>query len=709
MKAVSHPTRMRSVRDRAIVLRPCMSQLLHRCLATLAATVLSALTAHGATYHVSTDGNDASPGTLGAPWRTVAKVNGLNLPPGTTVLFRAGDVFDDAGLQVFADDAGDAANPVVIGSYGAGRATIRPPAGWHGVDIYNTGGVVVENLSFQGVGRDTSTRFGVQAYCDLPGNTRLPAVIVRDCEIFHFRKGIEVGAWPVDSSFSGFNDLRIERCLVRDCRREGIATYGFYPGSAANQSHRNLVVRDCEVFGVTGDPAFTANHSGSGIVVSGIKGGLVERCYAHHNGGSSGNSGAGSAVGIWMWGCDSVVIQDCLVHDQRVEPNKYDGGGFDIDGGATNSTIQYCYSYNNDGPGYLVAQFNGAPPMSGLTLRYNISIRDGRYQGRGVASGFHFFRGSGSNTPSDVAIYNNLVYSEATEGSSMFHQAGAFSNVRFFNNIFIVRGGRRFVWVNSDAARNYFTFRGNAYWAADADYSGGWRWGANTTFTSLAAWRAAFATPEMLGGQPVGWQTDPLLNALAAAPAPVSVAEVAALTAFRLRLNSPLRNAALDLRGAQFGSLSIGARDFFGNPLPTGAPDVGPHEFRVPLTYADFQAAWFTPQEIADGLAAPAQASGAGVPNIVAYALGWNPRTAASRPALTAERRDGNITATAILLGADRSLAASWEVSPDLQAWEAPHAGSVTRTRSGDFVSSDFRMDPADTPSFARIRLVLPP
>ncbi len=54
------------------------------------------------------------------------------------------------------------------------------------------------------------------------------------------------------------------------------------------------------------------------------------------------------------------------------------GAGFDFDGGCTNSTLQYNYSHDNYGAGYLLAQFDNAPLMKNITIRYNISENDGR-------------------------------------------------------------------------------------------------------------------------------------------------------------------------------------------------------------------------------------------------------------------------------------------------------------------------------------------
>ena len=68
---------------------------------TLTAAVLLLLPAAPAaatTFYVSPSGSNSNPGTVSAPWRTVAKVDRFRLAPGDAVLFRGGSSFTDATL-----------------------------------------------------------------------------------------------------------------------------------------------------------------------------------------------------------------------------------------------------------------------------------------------------------------------------------------------------------------------------------------------------------------------------------------------------------------------------------------------------------------------------------------------------------------------------------------------------------------------------------
>ncbi len=326
-----------------------------------------------ADYYVNTGGNDAAAGSSAAPWRTVAKVNGRNLAAGDRVFFAGGQTFSDAGLYLDSADSGSATDPIEVGSYGSGRATLQPPTGSPAVYIYNTAGIQVSDLILRGPGlaaSDADPKSGFMTYCDLAGGVKLAGLRVANLDVSGFHEGITIGAWH--SSFSGFEDVVITGCLVHDNLANGISTYGYQPGSASQQSHVNLQILDCEVTRNYGDPTLSnpgQQHSGSGIIVSGCTSALIDRCYAHHNGGGAGDNSGGGPVGIWGYSTNGLVIQRSLVHDQRTTPGAVDGGGFDIDGGSTNSIIQYCYAYENEGPAVLICEYTGGTPLQNAGWR----------------------------------------------------------------------------------------------------------------------------------------------------------------------------------------------------------------------------------------------------------------------------------------------------------------------------------------------------
>jgi hypothetical protein len=67
--------------------------------------------------------------------------------------------------------------------------------------------------------------------------------------------------------------------------------------------------------------------------------------------------------------------------------------------------MQYNYSHDNTGAGYLLAQFANARAFSNNIVRYNISQNDSR---KGNYAGIHFWNG-GSGI-SNTSVYNNTIY-----------------------------------------------------------------------------------------------------------------------------------------------------------------------------------------------------------------------------------------------------------------------------------------------------------
>ncbi|HYB27434.1 MAG TPA: right-handed parallel beta-helix repeat-containing protein [Solirubrobacteraceae bacterium] len=95
----------------------------------------------GVTYYVSPSGSDSNSGTSPAQaWRTVARVNSAALAPGDGVLFEGGQSFSDQVLMP--SSSGTAEEPIVLGSYGQGQATITQGAWFVQHDL------AFENLAF---------------------------------------------------------------------------------------------------------------------------------------------------------------------------------------------------------------------------------------------------------------------------------------------------------------------------------------------------------------------------------------------------------------------------------------------------------------------------------------------------------------------------------------------------------------------------------
>jgi hypothetical protein len=225
--------------------------------------------------------------------------------------------------------------------------------------------------------------------------------------------------------------------------------------------------------------------------------------------------------------------------------------------------MQYNYSHDNDGAGYLLAQYEGVRPNSGNVVRHNISENDGR---KNSFAGIQIWSAGTGVTNAD--IYNNSVYmSPAPTGQpTPIYFMNPTVNVRVRNNIFAATGNLPIALIA--AGQKGVVFQGNDYWSATAPLRIQWQ---GTSYASLASWRSA-TSQEMLNGSPVGMNVDPGFQnpgkGVTVSPAYISaetrLSALSPAAGYKLNSNSALLNAGLNL--AQFG-LTPAPTDFFGTSI----------------------------------------------------------------------------------------------------------------------------------------------
>lgn len=505
-------------------------------------------------YYVSPSGNDNNPGTSPSkPWKTTAKVNAITFSPGDQILFQGGQTFS-GGLYFDSADKGTPQAPILVGSYGTGRSTINAGGGY-GLFAYNTAGFQVTTINFVGSGRTTNTQSGINFYTDLPGNVKLNYLHINNVSVSGFGDtGILIGGW---NGVSGYNDVRITNVSSHDNAKAGLSIYG-----QNLYSNTNVYIGHNQAVNNPGKSGLSVN-SGNGIVIGSVNGGTIERSVAHDNGWI----GFGS-YGIWAYDSNNVTIRSNESYNNHTSGTK-DGGGFDLDGGVTNSTAQYNYSHGNDGAGFGLNQFSGAPSWSGNTVRYNISENDGRKNG--YPSIILWNGGSGIR---NAEIYNNTIYMSAAQTGrpSAVRFVNATTNIHLRNNIFVTTNGLTLIDVAS--GQSGILFQGNDYYASGAAFVLRWY---GTGYSSLSAWRTATGQ-ESVGSTNTGTNANPQLTSPGGGGTIGNADLLNALTAYRLRSASPMINAGLDLF-ARFG-IQPGPHDFFGTPIPqAGAFDIGANEF----------------------------------------------------------------------------------------------------------------------------------
>ncbi len=474
-------------------------------------------------YYISGAGDDSNPGTREKPWRSVAKVNATRLQPGDRVYFQGGQSFAGT-LELDRDDSGAVDRKVEVTSWGEGQAIID---GANGSNLRANGCnyLLVRNLRLVGSGRKSgNTQDGLWIFDS-------KCIEIDNIEISGFRgSGLQA---------DGVREARITHVYAHDNGAAGISI-GYEKRSS------DLRISHCMARNNPGDPSNLTNHSGNGIVVANAQNALVEYCEAANNGWDMPRKGNGP-VGIWAWNSDRVIIQFCVSHDNKSPGD--DGGGFDLDGGATNCILQYNLSYNNDGPGYFLCQFPGAPVFRDNVVRYNISQNDGIKNNR--RSGIDVY--SASPNASACQVYNNTVYTR--HGAAVGFGGLPMPDVVFRNNIFICCGDV----ISGDGQRG--RFEGNLYRSSD---------GRALSFDghpSLHAWAEATGQ-ERIGSDVVGRTADPKLTGVGTAMI-TDPGALADLKAYRFTPDSPCLTARMVIK-------DNGGRDFWGHRVPASQkPAIG--------------------------------------------------------------------------------------------------------------------------------------
>jgi hypothetical protein len=207
-------------------------------------------------------------------------------------------------------------------------------------------------------------------------------------------------------------------------------------GVNAKEDCRNILISNCKAENNPGDPSNLDNHSGNGIIAGFCKNVTIEYCTATNNGWDMPRKGNGP-VGIWCYEADSVIIQHCISYRNKTSAGAADGGGYDFDGGVTNSIIQYCLSYENQGSAFGIFQYAGASNWHNNTIRYSISENDGNVSAA-HAGAFIWNSSRDTNQLRDLLFYNNVIYNE--EGSAIsYERESENAGFRFYNNIFVAK------------------------------------------------------------------------------------------------------------------------------------------------------------------------------------------------------------------------------------------------------------------------------
>jgi lysophospholipase L1-like esterase len=504
-------------------------------------------------YFFAAAGSDSNSCTQVSPCQTVAHANGLSLISGDSLKFNGGDSFSGA---ITLQQSG-----VTVSSYGTGVAMIDSGSS-SGFTALNKSSFTLSNLTFVGGGITTANVDGVHVENSQAGNTKLPGVTLSNLDISGYgQNGLVVLGSNGTSGFSGMTISDVNAHGNTGIMASGEGNAGIFVVSYAGyglspKAHSGITITGSTASGNTGASGDT-NWNGSGIVVGECQSCTLTLSKATNNGADSNFTGGGP-VGMWAFDSDSMNVSFNESYANKTASD--DGGGFDFDGGMTNSVMEYNYSHDNDGAGFIAYSYNDGSIgiWNDNTFRYNISQNNSVSSTSAKAE--FFVRAD--NTLTGLLAYGNTVYTTAND---VVHTETAGPAGTFANNIFYAAGNLNL--INTDGSTPSLTFIGNDYYTTGSFQI---NWG-GIAYTSYALWQTATGQ-EKISGVNVGLTSNPMLSSAGgggtcggyAPPCPTNY-----------ELSSGSAMLGVGLTPVQVGVASFGAADFYGNVVPNALSGTG--------------------------------------------------------------------------------------------------------------------------------------
>ena len=571
--------------------------------------------ATGTTYYVdSKGGNDSNDGTSESKaFKTLEKVNGLNLEPGDTVLLKKGSVFEDQALKFTKEDSGTAEAPVKISTYGEGEKPKINTNGhgqwelnygnrldnvnhkWKGtvsssILIEDTEYLEIEGLELTNDRKSATDTEQGKAYNDAyamdrtgvagvaKDNGTVDHIVLNDLYIHdvtgnvynkHMTNGgiYFIVAKPTNEGETGiarYNDVQIRNCSLNKVNRWGIAVGYTYQWGQFE----------------TGElPDATMAKYGSSNVV-------IENNYLNHVGGDA----------ITTMYLDRPLIQynvsenaaeqinttDYAQQQPRLDANGKEIGKQDVGAGRVaagiwpwkckNAIFQYneCFKTLNAASGNGDGQPWDADYGDGTNYQYN-------YSHGNTASTIMF---CGPESVNNTFRYNI----SQNEDMGPLDPAGNSGNCQVYNNTFYIKEGLNTIWHRShgnggpvDMENNIFYFAGNTQATVN-----NWNPSGNKTFSNNLFYNVS-TYPNDANAVKVNAGTEVLVNP-GSGPDSVAVDKAArkhenptektVFDGYKLAENSPAINkgkVVVDRNGYTID------HDFFGHAI-TAVPEIGAAE-----------------------------------------------------------------------------------------------------------------------------------
>ncbi len=384
-------------------------------------------------------GSDANAGN--APdqaWASLARACEEALEPGSKVLLKRGSAWNEsfklrgrapADAPISLGAYGDGPRPRISGGQAHAITADEPVSGWRisGLELTSTNDL---NPTRKITGGTCGVFLSQEDACE--------GLTIEDC-VIHDTSGPGIYLLARGDPKPVFKDVLIEHCEIYNasCGIQFMA-----PPKYGTESFTDFRIAHCVVHDIGGD----------GIVPFCGNGGVIEYCTAYRTGLGVDPSDH-SPVAIWYAWANNCVIQFCEAYDNRTGGRGADGGGFDLDGGCVDCILQYNYSHDNEGAGYLICSFDPKNwPCTGCICRYNVSVNDGL---QNDYASIHFWQAV------DNQIYNNTCI---TRTSSPLKFMVSSSGNLLANNIFYVDSPENIPMLKADFDIRGNQFRNNLYY-----------------------------------------------------------------------------------------------------------------------------------------------------------------------------------------------------------------------------------------------------
>jgi hypothetical protein len=480
------------------------------------------------TYYVdATSGNDASDGrTTTTAWKSLTKVNATTFAAGSRILFKAGGIWVG---KLSPKGSGAFGNPNFIDMYDTGSKPLIDGNGLVGtgvVYLYNQQYWEISNLEITNNAAAEGDRRGVRIEISNYGTAS--HIYLKNLDIHNIKgmvgqerthkrtSGIGFAIVSASTTETHFDDILVENCTIYSCENQGIITECVTgDGFQPGTAEWNRI----KITNAAIRNNTIYNISKNAMIIRLWDKGVVENnvCYNTANG-ITGNT-------IFSASCDGTIFQ----YNEGYLNNSPDADGsmYDADLRSPNTVWQYSYSHDNAHGLFWTCTVQ---EDANVTCRYNISQND-----RGIIFCVNY-------PVTSVNIYNNTVYTSSNLSPILISERN-----------------------NGGTGTRTYTFRNNLIYNMSSTATYDFR---------TSGYTRTFENNCFYGGHPSNEPND--LYKVTTDPKLVQPGNgstgINSVNGYKLQLGSSCIDKGVAIA-------NNGGKDFWGNTLYKGLPDIGAHEY----------------------------------------------------------------------------------------------------------------------------------